>query len=59
VQIEPQRIPNMESQNFGKEANEAEEKFKKDSAVYLQHLISGRENKTKCLGKTGFNFSKN
>jgi hypothetical protein len=46
-QIEPQRMPSIESQeNFRKEVNGAEEKFKQDSAAYLQRLINERE-KTK------------
>jgi hypothetical protein len=46
-QIEPQRMPGIESQeNFGKEVNGAEEKFKQDSVAYLQRLINERE-KTK------------
>jgi hypothetical protein len=46
-QIKTQRMPGIESQkNFGKEVNGAEEKFKQDSAAYLQRLINERE-KTK------------
>jgi len=45
--IEPQRMPSIESQeNFRKEVNGAEEKFKQDSVAYLQRLINERE-KTK------------
>ena len=40
-------MPSIESQeNFRKEVNDAEEKFKQDSIAYLQRLINERE-KTK------------
>ncbi|MGD0072685.1 MAG: hypothetical protein ABSB71_14145 [Candidatus Bathyarchaeia archaeon] len=40
-------MPSIESQeNFRKEVNGAEEKFKQDSVAYLQRLINERE-KTK------------
>jgi len=40
-------MPSIESQeNFRKEVNDAEEKFKQDSVAYLQRLINERE-KTK------------
>lgn len=46
-QIETQRMASIESQNiFREEVNNAEEKFKQDSAAYLQRLINERE-KTK------------
>jgi hypothetical protein len=46
-QTEPQKMPSIEPQkNFRKEVNAAEEKFKLDSAAYLQRLINERE-KTK------------
>ena len=43
-QIETQRMPGIESQKkFREEVNGAEEKFKQDSAAYLQRLINERE----------------
>ena len=43
-QIETQRMTGIEPQkNFRKEVNGAEEKFKQDSAAYLQRLINERE----------------
>ncbi|MGD0646046.1 MAG: hypothetical protein ABSA75_14165 [Candidatus Bathyarchaeia archaeon] len=46
-QIKVQRTLSIEHQkNLRKKAHDAEEKFKRDSAAYLQRLISERE-KTK------------
>ena len=40
--MEPDKTPNTESQKSVKEVNDAEEKFKKDSAAYLKLLIEKR-----------------
>jgi hypothetical protein len=43
-QIKPQRTLSIEHQkNPRKETHDAEEKFKRDSAAYLQRLINERE----------------